>query len=1086
VPGATTAKVIGAFDDTRVIFGPTGEVTRAGTVPVTTNDAQAQVFSLSPAASATGVDLLIAATPPGVQLGVDLRADFDGKPDSASLLGKRVELTVPSRPDKQPTWVNVPFPAEFHFNDPAKYWLVLQSLQGEAAWSVQPAVLGKPVMQHTQDGGLSWRETPAPSAASPPSAFFRLRHTPAAFQVPVDLQIGTGDQAQRVKLDRFQPLGRVDFDLAIPEVAAGFNAHLAKAAPAACVEAEHLANGSFDQWMVVGNDPGQSQTIPAMPFSTVGAIAVSGDGKTAYVGGQTGSNGNSQTQIVLVDVACNRVLPQSIDLSSALLPISILLYPDGSKALVLTESQDTRVLLLVDLTKFMVLGSMPQPGLVGMAFSRDGSRLIMVTNVGGGSTNSITISNLATADFEQAFAKRPSLTALPTPQVNVSSGTAISVAGDQNRLYLLVRDLGLKNSVLFVDLQTGQPDGQSAAVGSRPIAMAITPDGSQIIVADSESDSLTFIDTQTRATTPLLLFDKREPLSPVALAVSPDGQRVFVAGGTSNVVLCIDLLRKSVIDTISVATELTSLAITPQGDQLYAAGDSLSYIPLGVRTPADWFLTSGTIRLTCAPQLSTAHIVAVLGNIDGNVDVARQASAISQVAPISAGCAFEFTFQGLSNDAQAVAEILWRGPSCQSLRTDSVPIAQVDLPAQNERTEGPAQSSILDKPLVQSRLRVTPPAGATAAEVRFRVPEKVAVVAMPSLISTSEAMLNGDLQIQQGGVPNLWTLVPATAQSFLVVPKSAANNQEVQLRNNGPNTAELVQSVPVDSGKDFTLAFTGRALVVTSNSNPKIELHWLKDDGSETGTAISKDIIPDSFNSRSLAGKVPDGASKAELHLSLPSGTALAVGGVSLRIPKATSMAVSFVAQSPGELRISGAQVAFDTVKPMPPPVPATGLCSPTPPDPLPGQPSNSGCFCSCCQDQGEMRNAVPATTPTGRPMIVGECATCGNQVVQGGGQPALTAQTLTIRTVPRPALITQPVLVRSTVPVAPPASLVDVQGIGQARAQQLAKAGIKTVEDLAKATSTAVAEALPSVSENNANILIRHAQETLAQNKSV
>src|SRR5205085_1104955 len=156
----------------RVVSGPTGEIFPTGTVTISENDSQAQCFTLDAATSATAVDLYIAVSPPGITVAVDLRADFDGKPDRTSLLGSPAQATIPSLPDRHAAWISIALGKEFHFlpKGQAKYWLVVQSLQGSALWSVAPAG-GGVVMQHTQDGALSWRETGAPAAATPPSGY---------------------------------------------------------------------------------------------------------------------------------------------------------------------------------------------------------------------------------------------------------------------------------------------------------------------------------------------------------------------------------------------------------------------------------------------------------------------------------------------------------------------------------------------------------------------------------------------------------------------------------------------------------------------------------------------------------------------------------------------------------------------------------------------------------------------------------------------------------------------------------------------------------------------------------------------------
>jgi hypothetical protein len=306
----------------------------------------------------------------------------------------------------------------------------------------------------------------------------------------------------------------------------------------------------------------------------------------------------------------------------------------------------------------------------------------------------------------------------------------------------------------------------------------------------------------------------------------------------------------------------------------------------------------------------------------------------------------------------------------------------------------------------------------------------------------------------------------------------------VVLRNTGPDTADLVQTATVTAGQPFNFEFTGRTLTLQATDNPKVSLHWLKSDGSEASAAVSEDIAPETLDSHPMSGKVPDGATQVAVHLSLPSATALSVNQVSLQTPKTTSVPVSFVAQSPGQLRVSAAQVGFDSAQPPPPPVPATGLCPPTPPGQQPGPPQPAGtCHCSCCQSETQMTKATPAVTPAGRPMTIGVCADCGNQVVRGGGALVAGApQPLAVRVAPaRPLLpvAAEPLPLKP----APAPVLTDVMGIGKTRAQQLTRAGIKSVRDLAEADPEFVARVVGGVSEDNAALLIEHAKKLLATN---
>jgi hypothetical protein len=82
VAGATTARASGAFDETRIVagYGPTGAVEPVGTIGIAPNMSVAQILTFVEPAVASAVDLLLTPVSQSAQLGLDLRADLDGKP----------------------------------------------------------------------------------------------------------------------------------------------------------------------------------------------------------------------------------------------------------------------------------------------------------------------------------------------------------------------------------------------------------------------------------------------------------------------------------------------------------------------------------------------------------------------------------------------------------------------------------------------------------------------------------------------------------------------------------------------------------------------------------------------------------------------------------------------------------------------------------------------------------------------------------------------------------------------------------------------------------------------------------------------
>lgn len=274
---AVRGRASGAFAASQVVLGPTGEVDAPETAEVSAGATQAQLLALDEALAADGVDLLLAAASRTARLEVDLLEDLDGKPGGASFLPAPVAVALDRETAGRPTWTSVALPSEIQLRPKGetRYWLAVRSVEGEAVWAASAADAEAPAMQETRDGGLSWRR----SGRAARAAFFRLRRKTGRFRVPVDLQVGAGAAAERVSLQRFAPMGRVDLRFDVPEVAAGFNRYVEKAAPRACSESEHLANGDFREGLGGGpfflSHAGTSgaQTVPAEWALTAGVVS---------------------------------------------------------------------------------------------------------------------------------------------------------------------------------------------------------------------------------------------------------------------------------------------------------------------------------------------------------------------------------------------------------------------------------------------------------------------------------------------------------------------------------------------------------------------------------------------------------------------------------------------------------------------------------------------------------------------------------------------------------------------------------------------------------------------------------------------
>src|SRR5262249_53083142 len=138
IAGRTSARVRGSFENSRILYGPTGGLEAVTVIGVNPNRAQAAPVRIPGGLAASAVDLLLTAKTRTAQLSLDLVNDADGKPGTQSLLSQTVPLSINSDIAGSPSWINVALPAETQLKPNLRYWLVLQSLNGEALWSASP------------------------------------------------------------------------------------------------------------------------------------------------------------------------------------------------------------------------------------------------------------------------------------------------------------------------------------------------------------------------------------------------------------------------------------------------------------------------------------------------------------------------------------------------------------------------------------------------------------------------------------------------------------------------------------------------------------------------------------------------------------------------------------------------------------------------------------------------------------------------------------------------------------------------------------------------------------------------------------
>jgi DNA-binding beta-propeller fold protein YncE len=855
------------------------------------------------------------------------------------------------------------------------------------------------------------------------------------------------------------------------ELAQGINDYLGKTSATACPETEHLINPEFELWERVDD------TRSTQPFIEIGDnirdMAFSPDGTLAYVLDQ-----ELKKSLVVIDAGCGQI-QQKIPLKFS--PQAFAISPDGTRAYV----TDGRRIEVVDLTTNqpladtfdLQLNPSSEQNVNDLVVSPDGARLYTVSLSVTPKANAIHVIDTASLESELTGGpKSPATRSVKKASADteqVTAPVALAVSPEGGLLYLAIARDHVDGMVKVIDTAAFVAAQADIPVVGSPTDIALTPDGVRAVVSnvvDATKGNATVIETATGTSTTIDFVVRA-----VGVAISPDGALAYVFKGDHSV-LVMDIDRAAEIETFSVpkvAPDATAeaIAICPIGDLLYtgheddAGNGFISPVQFGTRRPAEWQLTSGVVSPFCLAL--PFHLTAILGPD-------AQQSAMSQVTPVAQSCTYEFSFYAIASDSDAdelpaMAEVIWLSSQCGFVGSEKVEITRLDAAPVFAAGTPPGRALFAASPtggagsMALHRKRLTPPAGADQAEIRFTAPsDGAAAIDRVSFMATSEASANSDFALQENGRLKDWTVLPAVAPGFAILSVDG----EIHFRNASAATFELVQTVPAKGDQHFTVEIVGRTVAsAASGENLRVEVRWLNAERTPTGSPAVIEVLADGLASSVGSGTTPKDATQAEIHLIVPGRTTQVVKCVSLRFSKQTIVPLTFRAESPGELTVSDVRVAFEQVEPTPPPIPDRGLCIPTSPGCEPGKGSGDSCFCHQCETDKTMVDKKPVVTSSSRPGVTGKCDTCGTKLLRMGGARVPGAEPFSAvgrSAVLQPRVIVSAVATRRTLVSAAaraPASLTDIPGIGEARARQLSEIGIDSVEKLAAATPETVAK---------------------------
>jgi DNA-binding beta-propeller fold protein YncE len=1079
VPGATAARVRGAFDSTRIAPGAgTGDVTPTGEAVITAERGAAQAVEPAGDVVVTGFDLFLDPLTPTARLNVTVLGDSDGKPFGEPLLPAPLEISLSREESRAAKWVTVPLGEPFNVEAGRRYWLVLQAIAGEASWPAVTAAAGTTPLQASTDAGLSWSTATDAHVTGPLAALHRLRVTPAGFKMPISVDVGSGPATQHVSLRRFEPLGRIDLTIDTPELAAAFESAATAAGPGACPTAEHVVNGELDQWIGVGDDLQAAQ--PIFLQGSPRALALTRDGSRAYVG--SFAAGSSELEVIRallepVDLACGRAAaPIVLEGQVTVEPVLVALDPQGTRGYVVGDVDGGAWLVIADLAAAASIGKpVPLDSYVGVALAPDGGRLFLLRV--DHATAVIDALDARTAE-RMAREGKGGLSGAVTPVASVQLQAGESLAGGLPTPFAAAADGDATLLAFALDghtptgrlclLTAEQPDApQFVEVGRGPAALASTRDGTRIAVACAGDKTLSVLSggAAASAATPIALA-----ATPVAVTLSADGARAAVLSDSD--VAVYDLGTGRQVSSAPAGESPTAVAGSPRLDVLLVAeseGGALARYAVPA-VPLEWTLTSGSVE----PRCFSGDLSALLGRSTPRLSTTRtqvtrrEPSAISQVVPVSGGCRYEFSFRALADQPDSVGELLWRAGDCGLSRADRVPIVEFERTSAKRRATGEPRLQ-LHRAVFQA------PAGVGQAEIRFSAPPGgLAAVGFVSLKGTDAAGVNDDLQQRQNGQVVGWASDPAGADVSL-----GASDTGVRVANEQANAGALVQQVAVTAGRTLSVELTVRATASGAAPGPELELRFLDASGAAKSDPATVPLSREAFDRVLLAVEAPADSVNAEVRLELPPGAAIELDRITLREQQDVEVPLVFRSEAPGELAVAAARVAYDTPARPAPEIPSTGLCPPTAPGDAPG--SGPKPACGCCGSHESQDEARAVVTPSGRPAILGRCASCGCRTVSVSGRPDPRAPVLA----PSRPLGHALGVGLPTEPGVAAHALVDVIGIGPIRARRLARVGIATVERLAVAKPPVVATILGGVSRKAATAMIDSARSLAGEELS-
>jgi YVTN family beta-propeller protein len=225
----------------------------------------------------------------------------------------------------------------------------------------------------------------------------------------------------------------------------------------------------------------------------------------------------------------------------------------------------------------------------------------------------------------------PTNTVVGTPIGVGSAPLGVAVTPDGSKVYVTNQD----STMVSVIATATDTVVATITVGSHPWGVAVTPDGSKVYVANEGPNTVSIIATASNTVigTPIAVG-----ITPEGVAVTPDGSKVYVANHFSGTVSVIATASNTVIGTISVGTNPGGVAVTPDSSEVYVANQGSGSISV-IATASNTVI--GTISVGTNPGgvavTPDGSRVYVANQGSGTVSVIATASNTVIGSPITVG-----------------------------------------------------------------------------------------------------------------------------------------------------------------------------------------------------------------------------------------------------------------------------------------------------------------------------------------------------------------------------------------------------------------------------------------------------------------